>query len=91
MFIISLKYKAAIEKVNETRDEHIKFLDKYYEKSVFLASGPKVPRNGGVIIADQVSKDELEQIIKEDPFWIKQIADYEIIEFIATKRLQETI
>ncbi|NRD78006.1 YciI family protein [Bacillus sp. BRMEA1] len=84
MFIINLTYKAPIEKVDEAREEHIKFLQKYYAQSIFLASGPKVPRSGGIILAQEVSRVELETIIQEDPFWIKQIAEYEIIEFSPT-------
>jgi len=29
--------------------------------------------------------DELQELIKEDPFYQNQVADYEIIEFIPTK------
>lgn len=81
MFIIQLKYVVPIEKVDEVRNAHLDFLEKYYGKSIFLASGPKVPRTGGIILADGVSKEDLEIIIKEDPFWKNKIAEYEIIEF----------
>jgi uncharacterized protein YciI len=84
MFIIDLKYIVPIEKVDEVRDEHIKFLKKYYQKSIFLASGPKVPRNGGVILANEVNREELNIIIMQDPFFEKKIAEYEITEFIPT-------
>jgi uncharacterized protein YciI len=84
LFIISLTYRVPLEKVDEARNDHLEFLEKCYEKSIFLASGPKVPRTGGIILADHVTKEELEEIIKEDPFYQKQIAEYEITEFTPT-------
>lgn len=84
VLIISLTYKVPLEKVDEARNGHLEFLEKCYEKSIFIASGPKVPRTGGIILAKDVTKEELEGIIKEDPFYQQQIAEYEIIEFTPT-------
>jgi uncharacterized protein YciI len=84
LFIISLTYKVPLEKVDEARDEHIKFLEKNYERKIFIASGPKIPRIGGIILAHQVTKEELEELIKEDPFYQMGIADYDITEFTPT-------
>jgi uncharacterized protein YciI len=84
MFVINLSYRVPLEQVNEERNGHIEFLEKQYEKKIFIASGPKVPRTGGIILAQNVTKEELEELIKEDPFYQKQIANYEIIEFTPT-------
>lgn len=85
MFIISLTYKVAIENVENHIPEHNYFLQKYYDSGIFITSGRKEPRTGGVIICNAQSKNEVEQIIQEDPFYIHQIADYDTIEFIPTK------
>lgn len=85
MFIISLTYKVAIENVEHHIQEHNSFLRKYYNSGLFIASGRKEPRAGGIIICNASSKNEVEQIITEDPFYIHQIANYDIIEFIPTK------
>jgi uncharacterized protein YciI len=37
-----------------------------------------------VILCKASSVEEVKQIISEDPFYINQIADYEIIEFTPT-------
>lgn len=89
LFIINLNYRVPLEKVDEARNEHLEFLEKFYSKSIFLASGPKVPRTGGIILAKNITKDELNYIIKEDPFYQKQIADYTITEFTPTKSVLE--
>ncbi|SDJ34466.1 YciI family protein [Chryseobacterium jejuense] len=85
MFIISLTYKVTIENVEQHIPEHNSFLQKYYDSGLFIASGRKEPRTGGIIICNAPSRNEVEQIITEDPFHIHQVADYDITEFIPTK------
>lgn len=85
MFIISLTYKSSIEKVEQLIPQHNIFLDKHYEAGRFIASGRKEPRTGGIIIANAESRKEAEQIISEDPFYIHEVADYTITEFIPSK------
>ncbi|QXU51315.1 GTP cyclohydrolase [Chryseobacterium sp. D764] len=85
MFIISLTYKSSIENVERLIPQHNIFLNKHYESGRFIASGRKEPRTGGIIIANAESKNEIEQIISEDPFYIHQVADYDITEFIPLK------
>lgn len=85
MFIISLTYKVSIEDVERHIPEHNSFLQKYYDAGLFIASGRKKPRTGGIIICNAPSQSEVENIIKEDPFHIYQVAHYEITEFIPSK------
>ncbi|WP_326943020.1 hypothetical protein [Aneurinibacillus migulanus] len=40
---------------------------------------------GGVILANVNTEEEIQTIIKEDPFFINKIAEYELIEFTPTK------
>jgi len=65
--------------------EHVAFLNKYYKLNVFVASGRKVPRTGGVILALATSRAEVEEIIKEDPFYIHQLAEFKITEFMTSQ------
>lgn len=65
--------------------EHVKFLKKYYEKNVFVASGRKVPRTGGIILAVANSKADLEEIVKEDPFYSLKLAEFKITEFLTSQ------
>ncbi|WP_126651962.1 YciI family protein [Chryseobacterium aureum] len=85
MFIISLTYKSSIENIEQLIPSHDIFLNKHYESGHFIASGRKEPRTGGIIIANAASKNEIEQIITEDPFYIHKIADYEITAFVPSK------
>ena len=88
MFIFSLNYIKPISEVEQFLSEHIQYLEKYYTNKKFICSGRKVPRTGGIILCNCATKQEAEQIIKEDPFFKQQIAQYEIIEFIPSKSLE---
>ena len=85
MFIIILKYNKLIEDVEKHLEEHVIFLEKYYASNKFICSGRQEPRTGGIILCNVKDKDEVNLIIKEDPFYINLVAKYEIIEFIPTK------
>jgi uncharacterized protein YciI len=81
MFIIDLKYIVPLDQLDAHMTDHVKFLRKYYKENVFLASGRKVPRTGGIILAITESKQEVERIIEEDPFYIHKLAEFSITEF----------
>jgi uncharacterized protein YciI len=85
MFIVKLTYIKPLKIIDQIRSEHIEFLDKYYAKDIFLISGPQNPRIGGIIIAHKIKKEELKSILEEDPFFIKEAAKFEIMEFTASK------
>jgi len=85
MFVVSLTYVCELSEVEKYLDAHIEYLDRHYSKGTFLASGRKVPRTGGVILAKADSLEQLEQILAQDPFCINKLADYEITEFVPSK------
>ncbi len=65
--------------------DHVKYLHKYYQQNVFVASGRKVPRTGGVILALAGAKEEIDRIIKEDPFHIHRLAEFTVTEFLTSQ------
>ena len=89
MFIVSLTYKVELSEVDKFISEHIVFLEKYYALGKFITSGRKVPRVGGVILVNANNKEEVDLIIKEDPFHIANVANYETTEFIPTMASNE--
>lgn len=85
MFIVSLTYKKDISEVERLITSHIQFLDKHYAEQRFIFSGRKNPRTGGIILVRNVNRMELDNIIRQDPFYQNEIADYDITEVIPTK------
>jgi uncharacterized protein YciI len=85
MFIILLSYKKPLDIIDKFLVEHRAFLDNCYKKNLLLASGPRNPRTGGVIISQLSDKQQLLELIKQDPFTINDLVDYEIIDFSPVK------
>jgi uncharacterized protein YciI len=86
MFVIELTYKAGLDRIDAHMTEHVKFLQKYYASGNFVVSGRKIPRDGGIIVAVGQSREEIEAIMKEDPFCKTNLADFRVIEFRASQR-----
>lgn len=89
MFVIELVYKADLAEIDAHMRAHVRFLNKYYASGHFLASGRKIPRDGGIILAVGDSRDEIEAIVKEDPFYTHGLADFRVIEFRASQRADD--
>ena len=89
MFVIELVYKADLQEIDAHMGAHVRFLKKYYAAGNFLVSGRKIPRDGGIILAVGKSREEIEGIIREDPFHQHGLADFRIIEFRASQRADD--
>jgi uncharacterized protein YciI len=85
MFIIDLTYIVPLEELDAHMGAHVKYLKKYYRKNVFLASGRKVPRTGGIILALAESEEAVRKIIAEDPFYKLELAEFTITEFLTSQ------
>jgi len=81
MFVIDLNYTSPLENLDTHMTDHVKFLRTYYKKNVFVASGRKVPRTGGIILAIAQSKEEIQAIMEKDPFCIHRLVEFTITEF----------
>ena len=89
MFVIELNYKAELAKIDAHMTAHVVFLKKYYASGNFLVSGRKIPRDGGIILAVGGNREEIEAIVKEDPFYVHGLADFRIVEFRASQRADD--
>ncbi len=89
MFVIELIYKTDLGEIDAHMAAHVRFLKKYYKSGNFLVSGRKIPRDGGIILAVGKSREEIESIVKEDPFFKHDLADFRIIEFRVSQRADD--
>ena len=85
MFIISLHYIVPLEQLDLHMTEHVKYLHTYYKQNVFVASGRKVPRTGGIILALAPSREAVDEIIRQDPFYIHNLAEFSVTEFLTSQ------
>ena len=89
MIIFNLTYVKPIQEVEKMLPAHISYLEENYSIKKFICSGRKVPRTGGIILCNCETRQEAEQIMEQDPFFKEKIAQYEIIEFVPSKSLEE--
>lgn len=85
MFIFVLTYNKPLSEVEKYLEEHRTYLDVNYEAGHFIASGRQEPRIGGVIICYAKTKEQALEIMISDPFYINEIAKYDVVEFCPTK------
>jgi uncharacterized protein YciI len=81
VFVVTLTYVAEIDLIDKKMDDHTAWLDAQYADGVFLVSGPRVPRQGGVILADGLDRADLNRRLALDPFAEECLADYTVVEF----------
>jgi uncharacterized protein YciI len=89
MFVIELIYTTDLDQIDRHMAAHVKFLKKYYAAGNFLVSGRKIPRDGGIILAVGASRQQIEAIVEEDPFYQRGLADFRIIEFRASQHADD--
>jgi uncharacterized protein YciI len=89
MFIIELSYKVDLAEIDAHMAAHVQFLKKYYAAGNFVVSGRKIPREGGIIVALGKSREQIEAIVQEDPFYEHGLADFRIVEFRASQRAND--
>lgn len=84
-FIIDLEYIAPIEEIEKHLDTHMDYIHDGRDKGMFISWGPKVPRTGGMIIAQADDIAEIEAFCKTDPFIVHGVSKMTITEFIARR------
>jgi uncharacterized protein YciI len=89
MFVIELTYKAPLAAIDASMQAHMGFLKTHYASGAFLMSGRKIPRDGGIIIALGDSKEDIEAIVRDDPFVSGGLADVRVIEFRASQLAED--
>lgn len=86
MFLVLTRYVRPMPEIEARTAEHRAWLDEQIAAGVLILAGPRVPRTGGVLISSaSQTRASLEDILKQDPFSLEGLADFEIIEFAGGK------
>jgi len=81
MFIVELTYKKPLEEVEKHVETHRVFIKAGVEAGHFMMAGPKVPRTGGIVIADFKDLSTCQAYFQQDSFYQFDMADFKFIEF----------
>lgn len=79
ILIAILKYTKSLEEIDALLPKHRDYLAKLLNQKKLLICGRLHPRTGGVIIAKNISRQEFEKILADDPF--SSVSAHQIFEF----------
>jgi uncharacterized protein YciI len=85
MFIVTLTYTVPLAVIDQHLDAHASWIEAGYQQGVFFASGRLVPRTGGVILAHNLTRNELDERLSHDPFRVNNLAQSEVTEVQPTR------
>ena len=81
MFIVTLTYLKPVEAIDALMHDHVEWLEKGYADGLFIASGRRVPRTGGAILARSGDELALRDNLARDPFIVHGAARCDVVEF----------
>jgi uncharacterized protein YciI len=81
MYIVMLSYQRPLAEIDALMQRHVAWLKRHYASGLFIASGRRVPRTGGIILARSGDAAALEAAMRDDPFVREGAASFEVIEF----------
>lgn len=85
MFIIQLKFSTNKANASQFMEGHNAWLKDGFTKGTFLLAGTLQPKLGGAILAHNVTLEQIQAIVKEDPFVTEGVVTPEIIEITPSK------
>ncbi|MER7010990.1 YciI family protein [Saccharopolyspora sp. NPDC000359] len=89
MFVVLIQYTAPESEIDAYLVDHYEWVTQHYEAGDFIAAGHRHPRTGAVLIARAMSRGRLDAILATDPFALRKLVRYEVIEFQALRTIPE--
>ena len=80
--IAIIRYRRPLEEVMQHTDAHRAYLQELKQQGLMIASGPMVPRNGGMLllrVPDNDAQAKLDSIRDNDPYVRSGMAQYELL------------
>jgi uncharacterized protein YciI len=74
MYLMISKYLAPLDEVDQVRDDHLAFLDGLGD--LVVTAGRQVPPAGGVVILNVDDEARAREIMADDPYVVRGIAEY---------------
>lgn len=90
MYAVILDYIRPLDEIDAALADHVTWLDAQYAAGIFLTSGRREPRVGGIILATDVPREVLDAAINNDPFTLRGLATHTVYEFHPSKWSTET-
>ncbi len=85
MFLVLLKFSANRGQAKTFMDGHVEWIQRGFNEGIFLLSGRVEPSLGGAVLAQGVSREQLQSRVNEDPFVRQDVVSAEIVEITPSK------
>jgi uncharacterized protein YciI len=85
LFIILVRYKQPMSEIERHLAGHREFVEKWYQDGFLIASGRGADHDPGAFVGYGQSREAIAERVKEDPLLKYGVADYEIIQFHASR------
>lgn len=90
MFVVTLRFAANKAKASQFMEGHNAWIRQGFDDGIFLLTGSLVPGVGGIVVAHNTSRADLDARIGRDPFVVEGVVIAEILE-IALGRTDERL
>lgn len=88
-YLIESQFKKPFADFGEAVPRHRQWLQRFYDESVMLCSGPKADRTGGVMLGRARDDAALQEFLADDPYRKEGLAEYRLTEFAAAKKSRQ--
>jgi len=85
MFLIQLRFSTNKANAGQFMDGHNAWLKDGFAKGTFLLAGTIQPKLGGAVLAHNATLEQIQEIVKQDPFVVEGVVAVEIIEITPSK------
>jgi uncharacterized protein YciI len=80
MYIVLLRFSGAKAKAVEFMEGHKAWIKRGFDDGVFVMTGTLQPNQGGLVVAANTSRTDLDKRVSADPFVVEGVVKAEILE-----------
>jgi uncharacterized protein YciI len=80
MYIVLLRFSGAKAKAVEFMEGHKAWIKRGFDDGVFVMTGTLQPNQGGLVVAVNTSRTDLDKRVSADPFVVEGVVKAEILE-----------
>lgn len=84
--VLTLTYQQPLEVVDQTRPDHIAWIEREIEAGRLLLAGRQESQQGGVLITADIDPAEADELIANDPYSLAGLVSYERLSFASSLR-----
>jgi uncharacterized protein YciI len=84
--VLTLTYVRPLDVVDQTRPAHLEWIDGEIASGRLILAGRQESGAGGVLVTGDITAEEADELIANDPYQLAGLVDYERVSFNAGKR-----